>query len=340
MKKLFLLKINSVMFRRQVLVSLLCFVSAEMFGSSAASAAVASSQGSRLSLGEEIDHELAMAKAEFEALVSDYGEENKGDVFLVAAENNQARVVDMMMKDKEFNQMGEYESLVKKVLDIAIERHHEKMVEILLSNIENRFPELLGYALIVSVRFGNKRNVAMILNNHQFNQLHYRELSLNMALSEAQQKALEATQAGVQANVFTAIIHLLKAYSALKPDSELFEQETEILKAKYPAVATQFIAAYKTFLNGNPTDLQRLLFPRPHGAYLLTPVHDVAAIPLKIIEQTLADIFKEDHIKSLLFTLVETVSQKKAAQGMLDRLGLSEKVKAQRQADLANAAQE
>ena len=113
-------------------------------------------------------------------------------------------------------------------------------------------------------------------------------------------------------NRFNLFVYKLKAYTALK------DELTEL-----SSIDHMFFNAYAQYLKGNAQDLRNLVFPMSKKIYVLAPQKDSETQAINMIIKSLKKLFKEDNIKYLLFDLVEKKYQKKAANDLLDHMGLS-----------------
>lgn len=170
----------------------------------------------------------------------------------------------------------------------------------------------LDEALLNVVFSGNEEIIKLLFQNSKVEKISAQVL--NKALKIATERKL------------TESTNWLKAYTALKPEAEL-------IKLNYRD--QQFYDAYMEFLDGKPQVLRNLVFPvgkkvardedgnvTTSNIYAISPLPGKETQVLKMISSSLVKLFKVDHIKPLLLSLVETNFQKKAALDILRSMEL------------------
>jgi hypothetical protein len=242
-----------------------------------------------------------------------------GKALWYAAKKGDENAVQMIMEHKRFKEISSF--LLGEALIHAARNSHEKLVKMIMEH--ERFKEIsswdLGNALVDAVKNGHENIVKMIVQSSRFKEISSGNLQLSLDF------ALEKGYIGCA--------NWIKAYTALKPEEKFKDsavrKENEIKEYvevhpdyKLNDLDNAFMLAYEEFLAGRPNDLRNLVFPIKKDFYALYPEAKSETPPMTMIKRSLLKLFKPDHIKPLLLSLVEKQYQKDAALDILDQMGL------------------
>lgn len=259
-----------------------------------------------LNTGRIQDIKLNFVKTEYEESMNLTDFDILGHSFLLAVYNGYADVVKLFINSSSFKDIKAI--FLEEALVSASEKGNEDIAEIIIHNeiIFNKIDiYFLEWALQNAVYKGNEKIVRMILQSKRL-----KEISANF-LTSCLNAALHK---------YIGIANWIRAYTALK---------SEIKPDNLTQLDRQMYHAYQEFLNGNPNDLRNLVFPigkkGTSRIYAVSPHENSETQAFKKIDSSLLKLFKRDHIKPLLFALVDKEVQKDIALEHIEQMGLTKK---------------
>lgn len=220
-------------------------------------------------------------------------------------------LLEILIKNGDINKVKnilketDLDSNFSELLNISIKNNSYELAQLLINNIKSN--SIPFQPLQNAVENGNEKLVKILLASGKFKNV---DLSFYIPLAyEHKEKS---------------IIHILKAYDALKRNLDL---------KKLSLVDRKFYDAYQKFINGDANDLRNLIFPVSKKVdskkgtttyiYAIFPKENSESAAIKIISESLVKIFKPGYIRSLILTLVETNAQKESAQDLLKVMKLT-----------------
>jgi len=238
-----------------------------------------------------------------------------GMCLYLASSEGYEDIIKQIMKHKNFNAITNHD--LGTAFYLASQEGHKNIVKMIIENprFNEISPENLKNALSLASRTGHENIVKMLLRSNIISKIPLEELEEILSQTSHQ-----------------GSVNWIKTYTALKSNALLKNLnlfENEILKA------------YQKMLEGNPDYLRALLLPRKDidpktgkllsesRIYAIVPKADAEGIALPLLKKSLNKLFKSEHIKPLLLSLIQTESesiykfQKDAAMDIIKYMGLT-----------------